>query len=939
MGDTHRVGGKAASLGEMYQELVPRGVRIPNGFSTTAGVYRAFLEQEVARGTWDEVPDVEGLSGLRARAARSASLRDALETLFADAPTDDHLEMHGRTELARAFVLDTPFPPGILEGITEGYAELCREYGRQVDAAVRSSATREDSEVASFAGQYDSYLNVRGVPDLLEAWRKCAASAFTERAVSYQLQNGMDPLGGAVSVIVMKMVRSDIATSGVMFTIEPDSGNQNVIHVSSSYGLGEMVVQGTVSPDHFLLWKEGLRQGRASLVHQHLGAKDRKLVYSMQGGTTTESVDVEAARRRQWSLTHEEVRRLGEMALTIEEHYGHPMDIEWAKDGYSGELFIVQARPETVHGDGRNVLETYGMQAELVDRLKKEGRVLLTGHAVGTRIGAGKVRVYEDYEEVILAKRRLRRLLREGRSIEDVPPEERVFDPGDVLVTELTTPDWEPMMKEASLVVTEKGGRTSHAAIVAREFGIPAIVGAEDATRLLGPLQEVTGTCAEGETGYVYDGIHDFEVERVDLGEMPDLDTDVKLNVGFPDKALHDAMLPSDGVGLARLEFILTAQVGIHPLALLHYDELRRYIGGDKLPDELEPYRERIEAEDPHELKTLVDAIERRTPGYADRRQFFVDQVKYGVALICAAFHPRPVLVRLSDLKSNEYRELLGGRLFEPMEENPMIAWRGASRYVDPAFRPAFDMECDALRFVRQQIGLDNLQIMVPFCRSPEEGREVVQLLDQRGLSPLAGVPLFLMVELPSNVVEAERFIDEMDLAGGSIGSNDLVQTVYAVSRDDLEQYGHPVDARSPAVREMIRMAVERFRSREKEIGICGQAPSDHPDEVPAFLVECGIDSISVTPDTLLRVRMAVARAEGKVARTESEAWEPAPGEAPGSFDGDAAPSPDRSRVLAVGRQRSAPGGRPAAQEAAEAGDEPLEGAPEGDQEAPPAAD
>ncbi len=575
-------------------------------------------------------------------------------------------------------------------------------------------------------------------------------------------------------------------------------------------------------------------------------------------------MDVEASRRRQWSLTRDEAVALARMGLTIEEHYGQPMDIEWAKDGYSGEFFIVQARPETVHAsnDGGAVLETYKMRPGLIGELKRDGKLLLQGHAVGSRVGAGKVRVYHDYDDVIVRKRALRNLIMAGRELEDIPIEEHVFDPGDVLVTTLTTPDWEPMMREASLIITEKGGRTSHAAIVAREFGIPAIVGCKDATRVLEPLSEVTGTCTDGQTGHVFAGIHPFTVDRVEIGELESTRTKIKLNVGFPGKALHDAMLPSDGVGLARLEFILTAEVGIHPLALFFYDELRGYSMSGELDPQLETYRERIEREDPHELMTLIGAIERRTPAYADRRQFFVDQLKYGIALICSAFYPRPVLVRLSDLKSNEYRELLGGRLFEPEEENPMIAWRGAARYIDPRFVPAFDMECDALRFVRQQMGLDNLQLMVPFCRSPEEGSEVVRFLDDRGLSPNAGVPLFLMVELPSNVALADRFIEAMSLTGGSIGSNDLVQTVYAVSRDDLTHYPNPVDARSPAVTAMIRQAVQTFRNNDLEIGICGQAPSDYPDEYPQFLVDCGISSISVTPDTLIQVRMAVAAAE-----------------------------------------------------------------------------
>ncbi len=449
-----------------------------------------------------------------------------------------------------------------------------------------------------------------------------------------------------------------------------------------------------------------------------------------------------------------------------------------------------------------------------------------------------------------------------GESLGDLAPRDRVFDPGDVLVTELTTPDWEPLMKDASLIITEKGGRTSHAAIVAREFGIPAIVGCKDATKILEPMMEVTGTCAEGDEGLVLRGRQPFEIDEIVAEDVPATRTMVKLNVGFPGKALQDAMLPSDGVGLARLEFILTAQVGVHPLALAYFEELRDFAADGTLAPELEPYRERLEAEDHHELVTLLGAIERRTPAYGDRRQFFVDQLAHGVGLICAAFHPRPVLVRLSDLKSNEYRELLGGRIFEPQEENPMIAWRGASRYVDARFAAAFDMECDALRMVRQTLGLDNLQLMVPFCRTPEEGERVVQALDQHGLSPEAGVPLFLMVELPSNVIEADRFIEKMRLSGGSVGSNDLVQTVYAVSRDDLEHYETPVDASSPAVRAMIAHAVSAFKAQGLEIGICGQAPSDYPEEVPRFLVGCGISSISVTPDTVLEVRRNVSATE-----------------------------------------------------------------------------
>jgi pyruvate,water dikinase len=846
----------------MYNQLGDRGVTIPNGFSTTVEAYRVFLDGRPGRAVPEEFEHLP--ESVQAGVAAAETVAEALGVLFNAASLSGETEMHDRAESARAIILSTEVPADVADALRDGYTTLCEEYGREVDTAVRSSATREDSEIASFAGQYESFLNVRGVEAVVDSWRKCVASGFTERAIGYQLSHDMDPLEGSVAVAVMKMVRADLATSGVLFTMDPDSGNRNVITVTSSYGLGEMVVQGAVSPDTFVVWKEGLKRGTQALVHRRMGAKDRKMIYTRQGGTRTESVDVEASLRRRWSLTTDEVLELARMGMVVEDHYGRPMDVEWAKDGQTGKLFLVQARPETVHAQegAAEQLETYRFAPGVVDRLRDEGRQILSGVAVGTRIGSGKVRRYESYEEVIRRKRHLRTLHKQGVDLDDIPPEEHVFDPGDVLVTEMTTPDWEPLMKEASLIVTERGGRTSHAAIVAREFGIPAIVGCENAMDVLHPLQQVTGSCAEGEIAYVFDGIVDYEVERVDLDEVPETRTKVKLNVGFPDKALRDAMLPVDGVGLARIEFVLTAQVGIHPLALALFDQLEAFVDKGWVAPGLEPYAERLRSEDPHELATLLGAVERRTPGYQNQRNFFVDQLKYGVGLICAAFHPRPVLVRLSDLKSNEYRELLGGRLFEPLEENPMIAWRGASRYVDPGFLEAFAMECEALRFVRRDMGLDNLQLMVPFCRTPGEGKEVVEVLAREGLGPDSDVPLFLMVELPSNVIDADRFIEQMGLAGGSIGSNDLVQTVYAVSRDDLEHYRHPVDARSPAVQSMIRQAVDRFNAAGLEIGICGQAPSDFPNEIPKFLVEAGITSISVTPDTAVRVRVAVAEAE-----------------------------------------------------------------------------
>lgn len=862
--DTGRVGGKAASLGELYRVLRARGVRVPHGFVTTADAYAAHLEVEVPDSAWSEV--AERLDALGVRMDRSGTLGRALGALFAEGASEERLDVHDRCEVARELFIATPLPDPVSEGIAEAYEALCWEHGGVIDVAVRSSATCEDSADASYAGQYESFLNLRGVDAVLDAWRRCAASAFTERAVTYQMRRGMDPRLGAVSVVVMKMVRSDLASSGVVFTLDPDSGNTNVVFVTASYGLGEPIVQGSVSPDTFLLWKEGLRRGREALIGRRKGSKEQKMVYAPDG-KLTELTTVEPEDRLSWSLTEEEVTELALMSLLVEEHYGRPMDIEWAKDGESGVIYLVQARPETVHGGGtgdgaRHAIEVHAMDPRLVERLKSGGRVLTTGSAVGSRIASGTVRRYATYGEVIERERRLRRLVADGADPDALPPEDRVFEQGDVLVTEMTTPDWEPLMRRASLIVTEKGGRTSHAAIVAREFGIPAIVGCGPEARAIEPLSVVTGTCAEGDTGFVFDGEHPFEVRRVDASDTAGLRTQVKLNIGFPERALLDAMLPSDGVGLARLEFILTSQVGVHPLALAFHDALWTFVRTGEVPQVLEGFERRILAARRDDVRRVLETVDERTGGWDDKRACFVERVRDGVATICAAFHPRPVLVRLSDLKSNEYRDLVGGWLFEPEEENPMIAWRGAARYTDERFRAAFDMECAALAQVRRDLGLENLQIMVPFCRTPEEGREVTALLADCGLSPEDGVPLFLMVELPTNVIEAERFIDEMRLSGGSIGTNDLVQTLYAVSRDDLVGYRNAVDARSPAARVMIAEAIARFRKRGLEIGICGQAPSDHPDEVPPFLVECGITSISVTPDTLLQVREAVKRAE-----------------------------------------------------------------------------
>ena len=862
MNDTATVGGKGASLGEMFQKLTSIGVKVPNGFTLTTEAFRRFISAPIPEATWKNVGAPKDVEALRSAAIKATSLKQALEICLRDADPSDHLNLNSRAALARSLVRETPVPESIKSAIATEYGKLCEMYAPGVDVAVRSSATTEDSAEASFAGQYESYLNVSGEQDIIEKWRRCVASMFTERAIGYHLEHKMHPLDSAIAVVVMKMARSDKACSGVMFTIDPDSGHEGVIHIGSAYGLGELVVQGVVSPDTFTVWKEGLRRDKFPIVHRTLGSKDQMMVYHEEAANEVQSIAVPFEDRRRWSLTREECVELAHMALKIEDYFQRPMDIEWAKDGTNDELYIVQARPETIHSKAHNSkMIVYKIDEILAQQMKDEGRVMATGQAVGKRIGTGKVRLYRTYGEVLEGKRELRKMLDSGMSREEISPELSVFDDGDVLVTEMTTPDWEPLMKQASLIITRKGGRTSHAAIIAREFGIPAIVGCSDAMDLPN-FSQVTGSCAEGDVGYVYAGEVPFEVEEVSFDETLELKTKIKLNVGFPTKSLADSRLPVDGVGLARIEFILSSELGIHPLAFVHHAAMKSYVDSGVLPDALKPYQEAFSAIDINEVRTLVESLDSRAWAYENKGDLFVDKLREGVGLICAAFYPRPVLVRLSDFKSNEYRELLGGSIFEPVEENPMIAWRGASRYLDEKFRPAFEMEIDAMKSVKHEFGLDNLQLMVPFCRTPEEGEMVKDLLESNGIGPSSGTDLFVMVELPSNAIEADRFMDMMSLAGGSIGSNDLVQTVYAVSRDDLEGYQNPVDARSPAVKSMIKDIVSKFNAKGLEIGICGQAPSDFPDEYPPFLIDCGITSISVTPDTALAVKRTVAEAE-----------------------------------------------------------------------------
>ena len=865
MNDTATVGGKGASLGEMFQKLSGIGVKVPNGFTLTTAAFKQFVEAEIPETTWNNIGAPEDIEELRNAAINCSTLASALEVCLRDADPKDHLNLNSRASLARSLVRETPVPDQIKLVIAQEYSKLCELYHPGVDVAVRSSATTEDSADASFAGQYESYLNVSGEQDIIEKWRRCVASMFTERAIGYHIEHGMHPLDSAIAVVVMKMARSDKACSGVMFTIDPDSGHDGVIHIGSSYGLGELVVQGVVSPDTYTVWKEGLRQDKFPIVHRTLGSKEQMMIYHEEAANEVQSIAVPYEERRRWSLTRDECIQLAQMALKIEDYFAKPMDIEWAKDGVTGDLFIVQARPETIHSKAQsNKMTIYKIDEKLADSLKKQGRVLATGQAVGKRIGTGKVRLYRTYSEVLEGKRELRKLIESGMTMEEISSELSVFEEGDVLVTEMTTPDWEPLMKQASLIITRKGGRTSHAAIIAREFGIPAIVGCSDAMDLPN-FATVTGSCAEGDTGYVYSDKVPFEIEEVSFDEDIELTTKIKLNVGFPTKSLIDSKLPVDGVGLARIEFILSSELGIHPLAFVHHDELKQFVESGELPVGLKPYQESFVESDINDVRSLVESLESRAWAYEDKRDLFIDKLREGVGLICAAFYPRPVLVRLSDFKSNEYRELLGGSIFEPVEENPMIAWRGASRYLDEKFKPAFEMEIAAMKSVKYDFGLDNLQLMVPFCRTPEEGQMVKDLLEQNDIGPSSGTDLFVMVELPSNAIEADRFMDMMALSGGSIGSNDLVQTVYAVSRDDLEGYQNPVDARSPAVKSMIRDIVRKFKAKNLEIGICGQAPSDFPDEFPPFLIDCGITSISVTPDTAIAVRATVAAAEKAV--------------------------------------------------------------------------
>jgi pyruvate,water dikinase len=781
--DIGLVGGKNASLGEMIQQLQPKGINVPQGFAITAYAYWYFITY--------------------------ANLEQQLRQLFAGLDVEDLKNLRDCGQQARSLILNTLFPPKLETEILSAYQKLGDRYGQNTDVAVRSSATAEDLPDASFAGQQETYLNIKGGKALLDATRQCFASIFTDRAISYRALKGFDHLNIALSVGIQKMVRSDLATSGVMFSIDTETGFKNAALITAAYGLGENVVQGTVNPDEYLVFKPTLREGFKPILEKRLGTKAIKMVYEI--GQTTKNINVPISEQKKYALSDDEILKLAQWTVMIEDHYSQvrqcysPMDIEWAKDGLTGELFIVQARPETVQSQktGR-VLENYKLQAK--------GLVLLTGRAVGEKIGQGKACIMTNVKNM------------------------DQFQPGDVLVTHRTDPDWEPIMKKASAIITNSGGRTCHAAIIARELGIPAIVGSINATEILNTGDQITVSCAEGEEGKVYQGLVPFLVEETVLDHLPKTRTKIMMNVGNPEEAFKLSAIPNDGVGLARLEFIIANHIKTHPLALIHFDQL--------------------------EDQSVKQEIAQLTEQYNHKPDFFVDKLAQGISMIAAAFYPNPVVVRMSDFKSNEYANLLGGRQFEPTEENPMIGWRGASRYYDPKYQEAFALECEALKRVRNEMGLANVIPMIPFCRTPEEGKKVLAEMAKHGLvRGQQGLQIYVMCELPSNVLMADEFCQVFD--GFSIGSNDLTQLTLGLDRDSA-LVAHIFDERNEAVKRMIEMAIATVKEYNRKIGICGQAPSDYP-EFARFLVELGIDSISLNPDSVLRTTLDIAEMEASL--------------------------------------------------------------------------
>ncbi|MDD3399465.1 MAG: phosphoenolpyruvate synthase [Candidatus Paceibacterota bacterium] len=770
--DVPRVGGKNASLGEMHENLAKKGIAIPDGFALTADAYWHFIDE--------------------------AGLREKITKILDGLDISDVKNIQERGAKIRGIIRTAELPKDLEEEVRKAYRQLCGEYGDNTDVAVRSSATAEDLPTASFAGQHDTYLNIRGEEGLLEACRRCIASLFTDRAISYREKRGFEHMKIALSVGVQKMVRSDKASAGVMFTLDTETGFRNAVLIDGSYGVGEIVVQGKVVPDEFFVFKPTLDDGFKPIISKRLGSKRNKMIYGGKDGLM--EIPVPQKDRQKFCLSDDEVIILAKWAKTIEEHYKLPMDIEWAKDGESGDLFIVQARPETVHTQKKGaVFHEYSLKS-------KNPKVLVEGTSIGEKIAAGKARVIKSAKEI------------------------SKFQAGEILVTTMTDPDWEPIMKKSAGIITDLGGRTSHAAIVSRELGVPCIVGAGKASSTLRDGQMITIDCSSGEVGKVYDGKVEWEEKEYSLKKIPKIKTKIMVNLGSPEVAFKNSFLPHQGVGLAREEFIIASKIKVHPLALLNYGRM------DK------------------KVKKQIDEI---TLSYKDKSQFFVDELARGVGQIAAAFWPHPVIVRFSDFKTNEYATLVGGKEFEPDEENPMLGWRGASRYYDPKFKPAFLLECRAMKKAREEFGLKNIWAMVPFCRTIEEGKKVLKIMDEAGLvRGKSGLKVIVMCEIPSNVNMAEEFLKIFD--GMSIGSNDLTQLALGLDRDNAQISGI-ADERNETVKKMVSSVIKACRKKKKYVGICGQAPSDFP-EFAEFLVRENIESISLNPDTVIKTLLRLSK-------------------------------------------------------------------------------
>jgi len=785
--DVPSVGGKNASLGEMIHTLGQKGVRVPSGFAITAYAYKYMIEK--------------------------AGIDVKIKEILADLNTHDVTNLAERGQKIRTLIKSTPIPPDLEEDIRKHYREMEFRYGENVDVAVRSSATAEDLPDASFAGQQETYLNVRGEDELMEKVRDCFASLFTNRAISYRVDKGFDHFSVYLSVGVQKMVRSDLSCSGVMFSIDTESGFQDAVYITGAYGLGENVVQGAVNPDQFYVFKPTLKKGFKPILEKKLGSKEKRLVY---GTTGTRQTKVSPSDQSKFVINDDELLTLARWACIIEDHYRKPMDIEWAKDGQTSELYIVQARPETVHSQKKAaVMETYV--------LEEKGKLLVEGEAVGSKIGQGTVNVIADAKDIVK------------------------FQKGQVLVTDMTDPDWEPIMKIAGAIVTNRGGRTCHAAIISRELGIPCVIGTGNGTTMIKNGSQITIDCSEG-IGRIYDGLLKYRVDTLKLDELPNTKTQIMMNVGVPEQAFQQGQIPNNGVGLAREEFIINSHIGIHPLALLDYKKLKKKAAKDK------------------KIAEVIKKIDERSVGYDDKLEFFIDTLARGIAKIAAAFYPSDVIVRMSDFKTNEYANLIGGYMYEPDEHNPMIGWRGASRYYDETYKPAVGLECIALKKARNEMGLTNIKPMIPFCRTPEEGRKVIQVMNEYGLKQGEnGLEVYVMCEIPSNVISADQFSEVFD--GFSIGSNDLTQLTLGLDRDS-DLVSHIFDERNDAVKRLVSqvITIAHHHHPRRKVGICGQAPSDFP-EFAEFLVECGIDSISLNPDTVIKTRLKIAETEKRLGR------------------------------------------------------------------------